>query len=167
MAKDSIKEKPLISGLLLFEQEVVIGERVDGRVILEKALGSCRRLTLRYNDQFTIQLSSNSGELHNRSRFVYRLKGFNDNWVRTSEQNPNISYMSLPAGSYTLCVRMLNDDGSMGEEESRLEIIISPPFYLSWWAIMFYLLCAAAGVWWWYWRTVDRITKRIYKNLQA
>ena len=167
MGKDSIKEMPLISGLLLFNQEVVIGERVDGRVILEKALGSCRRLTLRYNDQFTIQLSSNSGELHNRSRFVYRLEGFDDNWVRTSEQNPSISYMSLPAGSYTLCVRMLNDDGTMGEEESRLEIIIRPPFYLSWWAIMFYLLCAAAGVWWWYRRTVDRITKRIYKNLQA
>ena len=159
--RDRVKEKPLFSGLLLFEKEVVIGERIDGRVILEKALGSSRRLKLRYNDQFTIQLSSNSGELHNRSRFIYRLEGFNDNWVRTSEQNPNISYMSLPAGTYTLCVRMLNDDGTMGEDESRLEIVISPPFYRSWWAVMLYLLCAIGGAWWWFRRTKRRHAEHI------
>ena len=75
--------------------------------------------------------------------------GFNESWVRTDEVNPNITYMSLPPGSYTLCVRMLNDDGTMGDIESQLEINIAPPFYRSWWAYLIYLLIIAALVWWW------------------
>ena len=73
-------------------------------------MDECRDITLRYSDQFTIQLGSSSGEIHNRSRFVYRLEGFSDNWVRTSVLNPNITFNSLSAGDYTLRVRMLNDE---------------------------------------------------------
>ena len=150
IGKGRIKESPTFSGLLLFDQEVGVGQKVDGRVILDEALDRCREITLRYSDQFTIQLSSSSGEIHNQSRFLYRLEGFNDNWVKTAEVNPNISYMSLPPGSYTLCVRMLNDDGTMGEDESRLDITIRPPFYRSWWAWMLYLLLFAGAVYWQY-----------------
>ena len=51
--------------------------------------------------------------------------------------------MSLPPGSYTLCVRMLKDDGTMGEVESRLDIHIGSPWYSSWWAWCCYGLLAA------------------------
>ena len=95
MGKGRIKETPVFSGLQVFDRDVVVGEEVDGRVILDESLNDCRDMTLRYNDQFTIQLGSSSGEIHNRSRFVYMLEGFNDNWVRTSELNPNITYNSL------------------------------------------------------------------------
>ena len=64
-------------------------------------------------------------------------------WVKTDPVNPNISYMGLPSGTYTLCVRMFKDDGTMGEHESRLVIIIGTPWYLSWWAWIIYLLLAA------------------------
>ena len=93
-------------------------------------------------------MGSDNGGVKNATRFVYRLLGFNERWIRTSENNPNISYMSLPSGSYTLCVRMLNDDGSMGAVESQLEIVIASPWYRSWWAVLIYLLLAAAALWW-------------------
>ncbi len=159
--KGRMKEVPVFSGLQLFDQDVAIGEEVDGRVLLEEALNECRQLKLRYSDQFTIQLASTSGEIHNRSRFVYKLEGFNDNWVKTSETNPNISYMSLPSGSYTLCVRMLNDDGTMGEEESQLDITIRPPFYRSWWAVLLYILTGGCLVFLWYQRTVHKNAERM------
>ena len=150
MGAGRVKETPLFSGLKVFDREVEPSREFDGRVILPEALDRCRELNLKYSEnQFTIQLSSSSGEIHNRSRFVYKLMGFNEAWVRTEEVNPNITYMSLPPGSYTLCVRMLNDDGTMGEIESQLEINIAPPFYRSWWAYLIYLLIIAAFVWWW------------------
>ena len=142
-------EKPVFSGLQVFNEEVTVGQPVDGHVILTKPLNLCSKLSLKYSEnQFTIEMGSDNGGVKNATRFVYRLLGFNERWIRTSENNPNISYMSLPSGSYTLCVRMLNDDGSMGAVESQLEIVIASPWYRSWWAVLIYLLLAAAALWW-------------------
>lgn len=144
------KQVPVFSGLVLFGEEIKAGEPYEGRVILDEALNSCRRIVLRHDEnQFTIQLGSTSGEIRNHARFIYKLEGFSDKWIRTDRANPNITYMSLPSGTYTLCVRMLNDDGTMGAEESRLEITVLPPFYRAWWAVVFYMLLAAVFVWWW------------------
>ena len=145
----SVKEKPLFSGLQIFDQDVAVGQEVDGRIILDEALDVCRELSLRFNDQFTIQLASNSGIIANGKRFVYRLDGFNENWVKTSELNPNITYNSLRAGSYVLHVRMLNEDGTFGAEESLLKITIRPPLWRTRWMILLYMLLIAAAAWWW------------------
>ena len=138
------KEHPIFSGLQLFDVDVPVGREIDGRVILDEALNVCRDITLRFSDQFTIQLASDAGVVGNEKRFVYKLEGFNDNWVKTSELNPNITYNSLRAGSYTLCVRMLNDDGSIGDEEARMEITILPAIWRTRWAILLYMIIIAA-----------------------
>ncbi len=143
------KERPIFSGLLIFDEEVLVGKEVDGRVVLEEALDVCRKLSLRYNDQFVIQLGSDAGTINNAKRFIYKLEGFNENWVKTSELYPNIIFNSLRAGDYTLRVRMLNDDGTMGEVESSLEITILPPLWRTRWAILLYvILIALAALWW-------------------
>lgn len=149
LSNQQSKERPVFSGLQIFDVDVPVGGEVDGRVILAGALDVCHKLTLRYNDQFTIQLASDAGKVNNGKRFVYRLDGFNDNWVKTSELNPNITYNSLRAGSYTLRVRMLNDDGTFGEEESTLGITIRPPLWRTRWMILLYMLLIAALAWLW------------------
>ena len=143
------KERPLFSGLQLFDADVPVAKEFDGRIILDEALDFCREIVLPSNNQFTIQLASDAGNINNGKRFVYRLEGFNDNWVKTSELNPNITYNSLRPGSYTLYVRMLNDDGTYGEEEAALDITIQQPLYRTRWMIMLYMLIIAAGAWWW------------------
>ena len=140
-------ERPVFSGLQIFDQDVEVGKEFKGRVILDEALDVCRDITLKYNDQFTIQLSTNEVSVNNRKRFAYKLKGFNEDWVKTSEQNPNITFNSLHAGSYTLCVRILNGDGTLGEEESQMDITIRPPLYRTRWMILLYMLIIAAAAW--------------------
>lgn len=143
------KERPVFAGLQIFDQDVEVGKKFNGRVILDEALDVCRELSLRFNDQFTIQLATNKVSVNNRKRFAYKLEGFNENWVKTSELNPNITYNSLRAGSYTLCVRILKGDGSLGEEESQLEITIRPPLYRTRWMILLYMLIIAGAAWLW------------------
>jgi hypothetical protein len=149
MSNAMSKERPIFSGLQIFDADVPVGKEFDGRIILDEALDVCREITLSYNDQFTIQLASDAGDINNGKRFVYRLEGFNENWVKTSELNPNITYNSLGAGSYTLHVRMLNDDGTFGEEESTLDITIRPALWRSRWMMLLYLLILAGAAWWW------------------
>ena len=102
---------------------------------------------------------------------MYQLEGFNDKWIKSSANNPDITYMSLPPGSYTLCVRMLRDDGTMGEVESRLDITIDSPWYRSWWAILLYILIALILLFglkplqnWWY-RKLE--ARRLRKEQEA
>ena len=143
-------ERPLLSGLLLFDQEVRVGEKVDGRIILDKALGETDELRLRYSENnFTIQLGSDAGYVSNDKRFVYKLEGFRDTWSKTGENNPNIAFMSLRYGDYTLRVRMLNDDGTMGHQEAKLRIHISAPFWRARWAILLYVVAVLLIAWWW------------------
>ena len=138
------KERPVFSGLVLFDHEVEVGEKIDGRVILDLALDLQGSISLSYaQNQFTIHMASDNGGVNNSTRFIYQLQGFNDKWIKTTAANPDITYMSLPPGSYTLCVRMLKDDGTMGEVESRLDIHIGSPWYSSWWAWCCYGLLAA------------------------
>ena len=153
------KERPIFSGLQLFDADVPVGREIDGRIILDEALEKCREITLNFNDQFTILLASDAGIVNNGKRFVYKLEGFNDNWVKTSENNPTITYNSLRDGDYTLCVRMLNDDGSIGEEEAQLEITILPAFWRRRWAFLLYVIAVAGiALLWrrWYMKRQDR-----------
>ena len=147
LQEDESKERPVFSGLQIFDQDVAVGTKFNGRVILDEALDVCRKLTLKFNDQFTIQLSTNEVRINNHKRFAYKLEGFNENWVKTSELNPNITYNSLRAGSYTLHVRILNDDGSLGAEESQLDITIRPPLYRTRWMVLLYMILIALGAW--------------------
>ena len=143
-------EQPIFSGLKLFGQEIGVGEAFDGRVILDEALDHCRELTLRYyENQFSIQLATDKGEMHNPSRFIYMLEGFSDRWIKTEEQDPNITYMSLHHGSYVLHVRMLNEDGTMGQNEATLKLTITPPLLRNRWILLLFLCCVAAGIWFW------------------
>ena len=144
------KERPVFSGLVLFDHEVEVGEKIDGGVILEKALDMQGEISLSYHqNQFTIHMASDNGGVNNSTRFVYQLNGFNDKWIKTTAINPDITYMSLPPGSYTLCVRMLKDDGTMGDVESQLKITIGSPWYVSWWAWLCYLLIFLAVFFGW------------------
>ena len=143
-------ERPMFSGLKLFGQQMGVGQEYEGRVILEKALNECEELVLRHDEnQFTIQLATNKGEMHNPSRFIYQLEGFSDKWMKTEENDPNITYMSLHHGSYILHVRMLNDDGTMGKTEATLKLTITPPLLRNRWLMLFFLACIAGGIWFW------------------
>ena len=144
------KERPIFSGLKLFGQQVEVGMAYGGHVILREALDVCRKLVLKHDEnQFTIQLATDKGEVHNPSRFVYQLEGFSDKWIKTEEVDPNITYMSLHHGNYTLHVRMLNEDGTMGEHEATLKIIITPPLIRNRWLMVAFLLIVGLSIYLW------------------
>jgi AraC-like DNA-binding protein len=138
-----LKEIPQFSGVKVLDEKVKnVGERLE----------------LDYSENmFTIQLCSNSGEVHNRARFAYRLEGFSDQWRYTEDARPDITYTGLPSGSYVLCVRMLENDGIMGVTEARLPISIATPWYRSWWMWMVYLMILGAAAYWQYRRSQEKL----------
>ncbi len=136
-------EIPIFSGVKIMDGKVTnVGEE----------------LHLDYSEnQFTIQLGSTSGEVHNRARFAYLLHGLNEQWHYTESTSSDVTYMGLPPGHYTLCVRMLKGDGVMGQQEICLPIVINSPWYSSWWMWLVYIVLSVSLLYWLYCRIQEKL----------
>lgn len=133
--------KVLFTGLSLFNEEVQVGERVDGRVLLPETLNSMGKLTLDYAQNiFTISLASDNLLLPEKTRYMYQLKGFNKEWLSLPEGVHTLTFTNLAPGKYVLSAKAINSDGYMGQDVSSLEIEVLPPFWMSWWAYLLYFM---------------------------
>lgn len=131
----------IFSGLVVFDHPVSVGEKFNNRVILHESINESRSLKLGYDENaFSIQLASSNLGIPERSRFLYRLNGFNNRWMLTTEGQPSITFTNLAPGNYMLEVRVVDYNGNAVSPVSRLNIMITPPFYRSWWAYLLYVL---------------------------
>ena len=144
--------KAIFSSIVLFDHPLCVGENYNGRVVLEHSVNESHELRLKYSENaFSVLLASDHVVVPQKSRFLYRLKGFNDDhWLMTVESQPSITYTNLSPGKYTLQVKVVNRDGSVNSDVSEMRIIIEPPLWLSTWAIVGYILLIA-GIFWLLW----------------
>ena len=137
-------QKALFSGLLLFDHEISVGEKFNGRVVLEQSMNESHSLHLKSADKaFTILLASNEVTLPSTSRFYYHLKGFSKKWLMTQQDHPAVTFTNLSPGTYTLEVRAVSRNGVISNDISSLKIHIAPPLYLTWWALLCYCFALA------------------------
>lgn len=67
-----------------------------------------------------------------RTRFRYRLDGFDEQWVAGSVQRV-AQYTNLSPGRYTFHVSASDDSGHWGSHEGILHFELLPQFYQTWW----------------------------------
>jgi signal transduction histidine kinase/ligand-binding sensor domain-containing protein/DNA-binding response OmpR family regulator len=152
-----INASTLFSELMLFDHPVDVGEEYNGRVILKRALNESRELKLEYSENvFSIEFASSNYNLPEKTRFKYKLEGFNDQWFVTSETQHNVSFTNLAPGTYTLYVKVINGDGFESSKVSILKIVITPPFWGSVWAYILYIILIIAIIFYFYRISVRR-----------
>lgn len=97
-----------------------------------------RRITLGTKENsFAVSLSL-LGSDYGGNTLEYRLKGWSDNWQRTSDDNL-AAFSNIPHGRYGLQIRAVNPDNE-DITHPDIEIDIRPPFYATAWAILLYVL---------------------------
>ena len=72
-----------------------------------------------------------------RKVFQYRLKGLNDGWINTL--NDEVSFHNLPPGEYTFQVKYMASFCASSEPVD-LSFVILPPFWKTWWFITLMIL---------------------------
>jgi len=77
-----------------------------------------------------------------RTRFRYRLDGFDEQWVDGGTQRV-AHYTNLSPGHYTFRVSARVETGTWNAEEATLGFDLNPQFHQTWW---FRLLCGLAGI---------------------
>ncbi len=136
--KKQPRPKVLFTNLSVGGTGIQVGQLYNGHVLLKHPLEQTGSLTFRHNDKL-ISLQFASGDLLNadKSKYAYKLTGFNEQWVQTRENK--IEFSSLGPGDYKLFIKACNSDGVWNEKATVMHIIVTPPFYLSNWAIMVYI----------------------------
>lgn len=92
-------------------------------------------------DQSTISLQFVALEFISPQKtiYAYRMEKVDNDWIITTADNHSATYANLQPGTYTFCVKATDSDGTWGEE-TRIKIVVNPPFWRTWWAYVFYAI---------------------------
>lgn len=136
--------RPVVfTGLQIFNQDVAVGDTVNGRVLLGQSLPETRELRLKHSENvFSIEFASLIFSQASRERYAYRLQDFNDDWLYTDGSQRRITYTNLDPGHYTFRVKVLNSRGVWSPEQT-LAIYIAPPFWRTPLAYTLYMVLVA------------------------
>lgn len=142
------KPKVIFTDLYMDNKPIAVGEEIDGRVALTKAIFSGERIEFNHNPkEFTIFFTSDNYALPEKTRFKYRLEGYSNQWMECPEGVNYVTYTNLSPGNYRLQVVAINEDGYESKSPATLDIKIHHSFWGSPWAWIIYALIAAAFVW--------------------
>ena len=114
---------------------------------LTQSITFTKALSLASNqNSFSIRMAALGYSTPRQSQMEYMLKGYDDEWQYLRLDN-YIAYSNLPAGHYTLLVRMKGDADLSIKAPYQLDITIEPPLLLSFWAKLLYLLIFIVVLW--------------------
>ena len=126
------------TGLMVDNQEVTS----SNSAVLDFDISYAKKIRLHEsNKSFSLSFStlSYAGETQH---YIYRLKGFEDEWIALKPGEHTVRYTSLKPGTYVFEVKNSTDAGEDGQTIS-IEVVIAPYFWKSWW---FLLLCSIVTV---------------------
>ena len=169
-----------ISGMIAFYPDVVSEKPKELKVTLtdfyllnrnadieyrnrkdNKAITYEETIELNYDmSSFNIEFSTMDYSSIETNRYAYMLEGEDKNWVYTSAHNA--TYNNLSPGKYVFRVKADNSDGRWNNPETRLNIIVMPPWYMSSVAKFIYALALIASVYF----SIRMYIRRIHKKYQ-
>lgn len=136
-----------LTGLRIFNKLIEAGESVNGHVILPNRIDQTKAITLRASENdFSVDFVGLNYANARKHTYMYRLDGYNDNWIMPTPGVRSASFANLPAGEYTLTVKASNGEGQWSARPATLQITILPPWHKTWLAYLLYALGLAGAL---------------------
>lgn len=154
--ENSSRPKVYINSLYIDGTEMLPG--IEGSP-LKYGISETKELELGANQSsFSFDVSCISFLSPSQNRILYKLDGYDNHWNETTGTNGHISYMNIPSGSYTLCVKGVNNDG-IESGMVKLYITIHRPFLLSNFMLLLYAIILGGIIWY--------IVRNYHNHLEA
>lgn len=137
--------KIYLSGLQVFNNDIAIGDSVNGKVLLPVAINEMESVTLTHKEkEFSILFSIIHFQNPEENLAEYMLEGWDDHWNLIPASPGRITFANLPDGYYILKIRAANSDNLWSAEHRELRINILPPWWgMTWARISIFLLISA------------------------
>ncbi|MFY7899643.1 MAG: hybrid sensor histidine kinase/response regulator transcription factor [Chitinophagaceae bacterium] len=126
---------------------IEFGNSNTDSTILSKPFYQTESITLGYEENiFSIEFAALDYHAPDKNEYMYMLEGFNKNWVYTGNDRL-ASFTNLPAGKYSLKIKVTNSDKVWKPVPHQLVIHILPPLWRSWWAYTLYIAVFILLLW--------------------
>lgn len=143
---------------------------VDNQVVtalnnnfLDADISQAKRINLHEsNKSFAIDFSALTYAGEVLGHYSYRLKGFEDDWIRLKPGEHSARYTSLKPGNYTFEVKYSTEMNEIEEHVISIAIEVMPYFWRSWWFNLLLMAALVASTVWFY-----RYKEREWKRLEA
>jgi signal transduction histidine kinase/ligand-binding sensor domain-containing protein len=136
----------VITDFRINNQSVAVGQSFYGKIILNKPVNLIKELVFSNRiNFFSLEFAALDFTSPEKNRYLYKLKGFDKQWIGTDSKNRIVTYTNLDAGEYTFMVKACNNDGIWNNTGTELKIKILPP----WWKTVWFktiLLFAIVGL---------------------
>jgi ligand-binding sensor domain-containing protein/signal transduction histidine kinase/DNA-binding response OmpR family regulator len=140
LSYNSLPPRVFITGLEIFNNEIKVGEKFNGRILLEQSLISSIEVKLKhFEDMIAFEFTALNYMHPEKNKYEYKLEGFNKTWLRTSGEERKATYTNLDPGEYIFRVRASNNDGVWNTDGAQIRLIVSPPFWKTKAAIATYI----------------------------
>ncbi|NQZ09043.1 MAG: response regulator [Algicola sp.] len=114
---------------------------------LKKAIEFTDKVVLSHQDYvFSFGFAALEYIRPDKIQFAYKMEGLDDNWVYTDASNRHASYTTLDDDEYIFRVKATNADGQWSDQETRITVVILPPWWHTWQAYVFYFVLSAGSI---------------------
>jgi len=164
---NTFKAETVITKFSIFNEEVAIGEEMNGRVLLRSSLNNVESIKLKHwENNFSFEFAALHYAAPNKNKYAYKLNGFDEDWVYTTADKRFATYTNLSPGEYSLMVKASNNDEVWDTTPSVLGINVVPPFWKTPLAYIFYALFALGLLWAFRRFTIIRTTEKHQLELE-
>lgn len=123
----------LLTGLDILNEKIEIGDKVNKRVLLDRALFATDTLIITYKEKIiTLEFAALNFLLPQNNNYAYKLLGFDNEWQYIGNRR-SVTFTNLDHGKYTLLVKGSNNDNVWNDNYLNLTLIVKPPFYKTTW----------------------------------
>jgi len=144
---DQVPPKMVITSFLL-NNEPVQQRHLDPQSPLRQSIGVTQEVQLAYNDRdLSFRFVAIQFSAPKKNRHMYKLQGYDDEWIETNVDDRRANYTNLDPGTYSFHIKGSNKDGVWSEVVSLTVHIPRAP-WLSWWAWTIYVLVILGLVAW-------------------
>ncbi|MBL7121141.1 MAG: hypothetical protein ISS12_04035 [Candidatus Marinimicrobia bacterium] len=146
----------ILTDLWVDHERVLVGEEIDNRIILPRAVGYLDTLLLSYKDKvLRFEFAALDYWNPDLNQYRYKLENFDPEWVEAGNTNI-VTYTSLDPGWYTLRIAGSNNDRVWNNAGVALTLYIKPPFWQTglfrFLIVMLILSTFTVIMWWRNWR---------------
>ena len=161
------------SARLRFTELLVDNQPVfAGSDYLDDDISIAKRLCIHESDKsFTIFFSALNYGSDSQGVYLYRMKGYENDWVQLQPGQHSVRYSTLPAGSYQFEVKYIPSFDSDKEQVISVDIKVTPYFWKSWWFVSLMVIAFIAFLLYIYTSRLEKMREReveeLYRPIEA
>lgn len=143
-----------------------------GSDYLDDDISIAKRLCIHESDKsFTIFFSALNYGNDSQGVYLYRMKGYENDWVQLQPGQHSVRYSTLPAGSYQFEVKYIPSFDSDKEQVIFVDIKVTPYFWKSWWFVSLMVIAFIAFLLYIYTSRLEKMREReveeLYRPIEA